>query len=114
MKAVTLTIASLAVLLSFSIAGAGVVWLEAEAFEKTGKWSNDSQHVDLMGSPYLLATGVGRPVADAITTAKIPAAGKYVLWVRCRDWFPSHSPGQFSVIVGGKASDVTFGKAKTD
>ena len=34
-----------------------VIWLEAESFEDTGSWSNDSQYVDLMGSPYLLATG---------------------------------------------------------
>ncbi|MDP6633308.1 MAG: FAD-dependent oxidoreductase [Phycisphaerae bacterium] len=109
-----LTIPALLILLSFSTAGGAVVWLEAEGFDKTGKWSNDSQHVDLMGSPYLLATGVGKPVEDAVTTAQIPAPGKYTLWVRCRDWLPSHSPGQFKVLVGGKASDVTFGKAKSD
>jgi hypothetical protein len=109
-----LAILSLTVLSLISGAGGGVVWLEAERFEKTGKWSNDSQHVDQMGSPYLLATGLGKPVGDAVTAAKIPAAGKYTLWVRCRDWLPSHSPGKFSVLVGGKASDVTFGKAKSD
>jgi len=91
-----------------------VIWLEAERFDDTGKWSNDSQHVDLMGSPYLLATGLGKPVADAVTTAKVPRAGKYLLWVRCRDWLPSHSPGRFQVLVGGKASGEVFGKAKTD
>ena len=110
----TLAIFALTVSLSFSAAGASVLWMEAEAFDNTGKWSNDSQHVDLMGSPYLLATGVGRPVEDAVTSAKIPSSGKYVLWVRCRDWLPSHSPGKFSVIVGGKASGVTFGKAEKD
>ena len=105
---------SLTIMLACSTASGGVVWLEAEGFDSTGKWSNDSQHVDLMGSPYLLATGVGRPVEDATTTAKIPSAGKYTLWVRCRDWLPRHSPGQFNVLVGAKASSVTFGKAKTD
>jgi len=93
---------------------AWVVWLESEQFDDTGRWSNDPQHVDLMGSPYLLATGVGKPVADATTTAAVPAAGTYRLWVRCRDWLPSHSPGQFQVLLGGKASDVTFGRARTD
>jgi len=95
-------------------AGQGVIWLEAEAFSNTGGWSNDPQHVDVMGSPYLLATGVGKPVADAVTAANIPAAGTYRLWVRCRDWLVSHHPGRFSVLVGPKASAVTFGKAKTD
>lgn len=91
-----------------------VVWLEAETFSDTGRWSNDPQHVDLMGSPYLLATGVGKPVDDAATWAKIPAADEYRLWVRCRDWLPSHSPGRFQVIVGEKASHVTFGRTETD
>ena len=91
-----------------------VLWLEAERFDNIGGWSNDSQFVDLMGSPYLLATGVGKPVADAVTKAKVEQAGTYRLWVRCKDWLPSHSPGQFQVLVGGKASALTFGKAKTD
>ncbi|MGB2820673.1 MAG: NADH-dependent oxidoreductase, partial [Phycisphaerae bacterium] len=94
--------------------GRSVIWLEAEQFAETGRWSNDSQYVDLMGSPYLLATGVGKPVADAVTRAKVARAGTYRLWVRCKDWLPSHSPGRFEVSVGGKTSGVTFGKAKTD
>jgi hypothetical protein len=90
------------------------VWLEVEQFESCGGWSNDSQFVDLMGSPYLLAAGLGKPVADATTTAHIPKSGKYRLWVRCKDWHPSHSPGRFQVYVGGEVSPVTFGKAAGD
>jgi len=103
-------------ILSFGIhtAAGDVVWLEAEQFKETGGWSNDPQHVDIMGSPYLLATGVGKPVEDAVTTARIPRIGIYRLWVRCRDWFPEHSPGQFQVRVTGKPSSVTFGKSSTD
>ena len=41
---------------------APVVWLEAEAFADVGGWSRDTQHVDVMGSVYLLATGLGTPV----------------------------------------------------
>lgn len=88
-----------------------VIWLEAEQFEELGGWSNDSQHVDLMGSPYLLATGLGKPVADAVTHAMTPCTGAYRLWVRCRDWLPRHSPGRFSVLINGVASDTTFGQA---
>jgi hypothetical protein len=91
-----------------------VIWQEAETLSDTGRWSNDSQHVDFMGSPYLLATGVGYPVADAFGSVAIKEAGTYRLWVRCRDWYPSHSPGQFQVAIGGKKSAVTFGKAETD
>lgn len=93
---------------------AHVIWQEAESFSHTGTWSNDSQHVDIMGSPYLLATGVGRPVQDAHTKVDVPKSGTYALWVRCRDWYPSHSPGRFRVLVGGKPSQSSFGKADSD
>jgi hypothetical protein len=101
------------ILISTSLASAAnrVVWQEAESMADTGKWSNDPQHVDIMGSPYLLATGIGKPVADAVTTLTIPTDGMYTLWVRCRDWLPSHSPGRFQVLINNKASSVTFGKA---
>jgi len=111
-----------------------IVWLEAEQFADCGGWSNDPQFVALMGSPYLLATGVGKPVADAVTQARIPQPGVYRLWVRCKDWYPpnspgrvgqvgnlSHptidspySPGRFQVLVAGQASRTTFGQAKED
>ncbi len=91
-----------------------VVWIEAEQFENTGGWSNDPQHIDVMGSPYLLATGVGKPVANAVTTAAIPKTGEYRLWVRCRDWLPENSPGQFQVFVDREPSSMTFGKAPSD
>ena len=91
-----------------------VVWQEAESMASTGTWSNDPQHMDIMGSPYLLATGLGKPVRDAVCTVAVPAGGAYTLWVRCRDWLPSHSPGRFEVLVNGQASPVTFGKAEHD
>ncbi len=90
------------------------IWLEAEQFEALGGWSNDSQFVDLMGSPYLLATGIGKPVEDAFTRVSIPQSGLYRLWVRCRDWLPAHSPGRFSVLVNGIASETSFGQDAND
>ena len=110
----TFLFAMLSMLFSTASIASDVIWQEAEQFDSTGKWSNDPQHMDIMGSPYLLATGVGKPVDDAVTSIKIKEKGTYNLWVRCRDWLPSHSPGQFQVLINGKASDVTFGKAKTD
>jgi len=95
-------------------ADAAVIWLEAEQFAVTGGWVNDPQFVDMMGSPFLLAHGLGKPVADAVTQAEVPAAGSYRLWVRCRNWLPSHSPGTFRVLVGGVPSAVVFGKAPHD
>jgi hypothetical protein len=95
-------------------APAAVVWLEAEAFADTGGWVNDTQFVDLMGSPYLLAAGTGKPVADAVTKAHLSQAGNYHLWVRCKDWLPPHAPGQFQVLVGGQASGKIYGRADTN
>ena len=91
-----------------------VIWLEAEQFQKIGGWSNDCQFVDLMGSAYLLACGMGRPVEDAVTSIQVVKGGQYRLWVRCKDWFPANSPGRFEVRVGDKASAVTFGEAEID
>jgi hypothetical protein len=95
------------------VAAGEPIWLEAENFDAIGGWQRDTQHVDTMGSVYLLAAGLGRPVEDAVTRAEIPAAGTYRLWVRCRDWLPSHSPGRFRVLIDGQPSDE-LGRADDD
>jgi len=99
---------------SASSSMASTIWLEAEQFDNTGGWSNDCQFVDLMGSPYLLATGLGKAVDDAFTGARIDKPGAYRLWVRCKDWLCDYSPGRFQVQVGDKVSAVTFGQAESD
>ncbi|MGB2954793.1 MAG: hypothetical protein WBB64_02365, partial [Anaerolineales bacterium] len=48
------------------------VLVEAEGFADTGGWVIDPQFMDLMGSPYLLAHGLGVPVNDARTEVAIP------------------------------------------
>ncbi|NLS95030.1 MAG: FAD-dependent oxidoreductase [Planctomycetaceae bacterium] len=88
---------------------AEIVWLEAEQFEESGGWLNDAQFIDQMGSPYLLAVGLGKPVADASTTATLPRPGKYRLWVRAKDWVPEHHPGKFQVLVNRQAAAEAFG-----
>ncbi|HJN18784.1 MAG TPA: NADH-dependent oxidoreductase, partial [Armatimonadota bacterium] len=93
-----------------AIAGhADVIWLEAEQFADPGGWVSDPQFVDIMGSPYMLAHGVGRPVDDAVTTATV-GGGEHRLWVRCKDWLPEHSPGTFEVSIDGKPSATAFGR----
>ena len=53
--------------------GAGdAILIEAEGFADTGGWVVDPQFMDQMGSPYLLAHGLGRPVADAQTADHQP------------------------------------------
>lgn len=85
--------------------------LEAEAFRDKGGWVVDQQFVAQMGSPYLLAHGMGRPVANAKTDVAFPAPGDYRLWVRTKNWVPGpwQAPGRFQVLVGGKPAGAVFG-----
>ncbi|HNY27225.1 MAG TPA: NADH-dependent oxidoreductase, partial [Candidatus Sumerlaeota bacterium] len=87
--------------------------VEAESFADKGGWVVDQQFMDQMGSPYLLAHGMGRPVADAKQTTTFPKTGTYRLWVRtwnwAAPWTTEPAPGQFQVRVEGKPLDRTFG-----
>jgi hypothetical protein len=99
-------------------AAAETVVLEAEAFDKTGGWVIDQQFMDQMGSPFLLAHGLGVPVADAETTVTFPAAGTYRVWVRTRDWvWMSKAPGtagRLQVLIDGEPLEATFGTKGKD
>ena len=94
---------------SLSHGRAETIWLEAEQFGEPGGWVNDPQFIDQMGSPYLLAVGLGTPVGDAMTSVTVNRPGKYRLWVRTKDWVPEHHPGRFQVLVNGKAIGETLG-----
>jgi hypothetical protein len=89
------------------------MFLEAEGFEDHGGWDLDQQSMDQMGSPYLLAHGLGVPVKDAVAKVKFPSAGTYRVWVRTRDWVAPWNapgaPGKFQLLVDGKPLDETFG-----
>lgn len=97
---------------------AGNVFLEAEQFADTGGWDVDQQSMEQMGSPYLLAHGLGVPVRDAVTTATFPKAGNYRVWVRTRDWVAPWkapgAPGKFQLLIDGKALATTFGTVGED
>ena len=94
------------------------VFLEAEGFADPGGWTNDNQSMMQMGSPYLIAHGIGCPVEDAVTTFNLAKEGTYRLWVRTRDWTKTwgrtESPGRFEVLVNGKAAEAVFGTESED
>ena len=92
-----------------SARAADLVWLETERFDNPGGWTEDSQFIDQMGSPYLMAIGLGTPVEDAATRAALPRPGRYRLWARTRDWVPDHHPGRFQILLDGKPVERTFG-----
>ena len=89
----------------------GGVLVEAASFAERGGWKLDTQHYQQMGGCYLLAHGMGRPVASARTTVRIPKAGTWHVHVRMRDWCPGDwdAPGRFRVIVNGTALKTVFG-----
>jgi hypothetical protein len=82
------------------------IFIEAESFDDWGGWVNDTQFMDQMGSPYLLAHGMGKPVADAKTTFTANG-GKYNVWVRTKNWtspwHPDVGAGTFKLVVNGKS-----------
>src|SRR4051812_4122633 len=94
-------------------ADGNLVLVEAESFKDYGGWVLDTQFVNLMGSPYLLAHGLGQPVADATTTVTFPSTGTYKVFVRTKDWVAHWKapgqPGKFQVMIDGKPLQPTFG-----
>jgi hypothetical protein len=95
-----------------ALAGRGTLLLEAERFEEKGGWVVDSQFIDQMGSSYLLAHGLGVPVADASTSFEALEAGDYHVFVRTRNWtapWTSAAAGTFHVLVNGVPLPGTLG-----
>jgi FAD dependent oxidoreductase/Pyridine nucleotide-disulphide oxidoreductase len=94
------------------------VLLETEGFSDHGGWVLDTQFITKMGSPYLLAHGLGKPVADATTEVKFPKTGQYHVYVRTKDWVArwqaTGQPGRFEIHVDGKPLSKTFGTEGAD
>jgi hypothetical protein len=94
-------------------ASAQQVFVEAESFDDLGGWTLDTQFIEIMGSPYLLAHGLGEPVTDAVTTVKFPETGAYRVWVRTKDWVArwkaEGAPGKFQLVVAGEPLKEIFG-----
>ena len=89
------------------------IFIEAESMSHHGGWVIDQQSMMQMGSPYLMAHGLGVAVEDATTTISVEQGGRYRMWVRTRDWTrrwgKEESAGRFEVIINGKHIKTTFG-----
>jgi len=94
------------------------VFVEAEQFMNQGGWELDQQSMDQMGSPYLLAHGLGIPVKDATTEIEFPKKGRYRVWVRTRDWVApwkaTGAPGKFQLLVNNTPLKETFGTKEAE
>ncbi len=91
----------------------GQVLVEAESFAEHGSWKLDTQFIENMGSPYLIAHGLGRPVDDATTEVEFPESGEWHVYVRTKDWVAQWeapgTPGRFELWVDDQKCDATFG-----
>ena len=97
---------------------AAEIFVETESFKDHGGWQLDTQFIQQMGSPYLLAHGLGSPVDDAVTTIKVRESGTYRVWARTIDWVArwdaKPSPGKFQIAFNGKPLNETFGTKGAD
>ncbi|MEZ5044576.1 MAG: FAD-dependent oxidoreductase [Saprospiraceae bacterium] len=85
--------------------------LEAESFLDQGGWVNDPQFIEQMGSPYLMAHGMGKPVKSAKTSVIIKKKGTYHVWARTKNWVPGdwEAPGRFNLSVNDIVLENTLG-----
>lgn len=109
----TRIILSLLLLLCLQPVGAADLFIEAESFSNKGGWVVDQQFMDLMGSPYLMAHGMGEPVASASTEVTFPETGTYYIYVRTYNWTSpwkeGEGPGTFKLSVNGKELPAVLG-----
>ena len=96
-----------------TVTAADRLLLEAENFDDCGGWVVDQQFMDQMGSPFLLAHGLGDPVRDAVTRAKFPV-GRPLPRMGAHPRLGcalegAGAPGRFQVVIDGKPLATTFG-----
>ncbi|MEA3461911.1 MAG: hypothetical protein U9R49_08535, partial [Bacteroidota bacterium] len=91
------------------------IFVECENFEHKGGWVVDPQFVEQVGSPYLMAHGMGDPVENASTTIQVPSSGSYHVWARTTDWAPGpwSPPGQFNIWLDEEQLPKTMGHYKS-
>ena len=102
----------------FKLGKGNSILVSGSMFSEKGGWTTDSQYIDQMGSTYLLAHGLGTPVADAMTDIEVPVSGEYNMFVRTRNWTAPFSeaptPGLFRVLVDGKELGPIFGSGSSE
>lgn len=89
------------------------IWIEAESLKNKGGWVVDSGSMEMIRSAYLMAHGMGVPVADAYDNIEIACDGDYSVWALTRDWTAtwnvSDPAGKFEILIDGKPLPETLG-----
>lgn len=93
------------------------IFIEAESLKNKGGWVVDQQSMETIHSSYIMAHGMGIPVADA-TDIFDAEAGEYNVWALTRDWTAvwnvKESAGKFNIAVNGKTLDNVLGTNGAD
>ena len=101
-----------------SIPAVSQVFIEAESFTNKGGWVVDQQFINQMGSSFLMAHGLGKPVDDASTEVTFAADGKYNVFVRTRNWTgywsDKEAAGKFQLSVNSALLPGVFGTKSTE
>ena len=76
------------------------IFLRVADFSEKGGWAVDQQFIDQMGCAFLLAHGMGVPVADAVGRLRVEGlrVERLRVWVRTRDW--CGGAGRFVLKIG--------------
>jgi len=88
------------------------LFIEAESFNDLGGWVIDQQSTLQMGSPYVMAHGLGVPVKDAQTNFCVEQTEKFNVWVRTRDWtspWGDLKAGKFQLVIDKKVLPTILG-----
>ena len=95
------------------ILSAAELFVEAESFKHKGGWVVDQQFMDQMGSPYLMAHGMGNPVKNAFTEVTFRESGVYNVYVRTFNWTSPWSDGEgagrFKISINGEELSTVLG-----
>ena len=87
------------------ITGNNTLFITAAGFADLGGWVIDQRSIAQIGSSYIMAHGMGTPVADARTPVVIPKSGNWIVWAKTRDWTAvwkrGSSAGKFQITVNG-------------
>ena len=91
--------------------------VNCESFRNFGGWVLETQSTRQIGCGYLMAHGIGHPVADAGTEVDIPAAGRWAVWARTRNWnavWTHGAAGRFRVLVNSTPLESELGADSPD
>ncbi len=93
----------------------GNILINATEVKNRGGWVLDTQFVLTMGTPYLLAHGLGTPVDDAKTTFCVSAPGIYTAYAYTFNWVapwkPQYAPGIFELHIDGEKIGDVYGNS---